>query len=129
MFAVTALRRHRVTQAQQLLQLGIGNRGIDGDVFTRLDGRTWEVGAFTLAFYRFMQRSALQRIRFHDLRHSFGTLLRESGTDLKTISGTLGHSTISTTANIYLHGVESLQRESADRLDRFVTSAIEPKRA
>jgi len=129
-FVVTALRRHRMAQAQQLLQLGIGNRGSEGAVFTRIDGTAWEVGAFTLAFYRFMQRSGLPKIRFHDLRHSFGTLLRASGTDLKTISGALGHSTISTTANIYLHGVESLQKESADRLDRFVTSAMDkPKLA
>jgi integrase len=64
-----------------------------------------------------MRRSKLPLIRFHDLRHSYGSLGLAAGTDLKTISASLGHSTIATTANIYLHVVDSLQREAADRLD------------
>lgn len=52
-FVVTALRRHRTAQAQQLLHFGIGNRGSEATLFTRTDGTSWEVGACTLAFYRF----------------------------------------------------------------------------
>ncbi len=129
-FVIAALRRHRVVQAQQLLQLGIGSQGADGVVFTRIDGTQWGPATFSHAFYRFMKRSHLPKLRFHDLRHSFGTMLQASGTDLKTISGAMGHSTIGTTANIYLHAVESLQIESAARLDLFFNVAMdEQKRA
>lgn len=45
-----------------------------------------------------------KRIRFHDLRHSCATYLHEElGYDIKDIQEYLGHSTISTTANIYTH--------------------------
>lgn len=39
----------------------------------------------------------------HELRHTFGTLLRESGVDIYTIQKVLGHSDISITAKIYVH--------------------------
>ena len=41
--------------------------------------------------------------RFHDLRHSCASLLLSNGVSLKDIQAWLGHSTISTTANIYVH--------------------------
>jgi integrase len=59
------------------------------------------------------------------LRHSYGTLALAAGTDQKTISAALGHSTISTTANIYLHAVESLQQEAANRIDLIAADALE----
>lgn len=45
----------------------------------------------------------LHRIRFHDLRHSYASLLLENGVSLKEIQEWLGHSHYSTTANIYAH--------------------------
>ena len=45
----------------------------------------------------------MSRIRFHDLRHSCASLLLASGVSLKDIQSWLGHSSIATTGNIYLH--------------------------
>ena len=45
----------------------------------------------------------MRRIRFHDLRHSCASLLYAHGVSLKEIQEWLGHSNISTTANIYTH--------------------------
>lgn len=39
----------------------------------------------------------------HELRHTYGTLLRESGVDIYTIQKVMGHSDISVTADIYVH--------------------------
>jgi integrase len=36
----------------------------------------------------------------------------------------LGHSTISTTADIYAHVTDSLMRDAADRIDRALQSAL-----
>lgn len=45
----------------------------------------------------------LPRLTPHELRHTYGTLLSEAGTDINTIKEVLGHASISTTAKIYVH--------------------------
>lgn len=47
----------------------------------------------------------------HELRHTYGTLLRERGVDIYTIQRLMGHSEISTTAKVYVHNdIEVLRK-------------------
>ena len=55
------------------------------------------------SFQIILQNYHLRRIRFHDLRHSCAILLLKEGVPMKHIQEWLGHSDISTTANIYAH--------------------------
>lgn len=54
-------------------------------------------------FPLFLENNNLKRIRFHDLRHSCASNLLSNGASIKEIQEWLGHSNISTTANIYTH--------------------------
>ena len=45
----------------------------------------------------------IPRMKFHTLRHSFATRCIESNCDYKTVSVLLGHSSINTTLNLYVH--------------------------
>lgn len=54
-------------------------------------------------FDRLLKRNNLPDINFHGLRHTFATLLVESGGDIKTISDILGHANVATTLNLYVH--------------------------
>lgn len=45
----------------------------------------------------------LPKLRIHELRHTYGTLLYRTGTDIYTVSKVLGHSEIKTTTKIYVH--------------------------
>ncbi len=60
-----------------------------------------------------IQRYGLRKIRFHDLRHTCASLLLSNGIPLKQIQIWLGHSTFSTTADIYAHLDFSAQEQSA----------------
>lgn len=66
-------------------------------------GELVKPGYITAAFRKFLQQHGMRRIRYHDLRHSCASLLYANGVSLKEIQEWLGHSNISTTANIYTH--------------------------
>ena len=50
-----------------------------------------------------LEKNHLRKITFHELRHSCASLLLASGVSMKEIQEWLGHSTFSTTADIYAH--------------------------
>lgn len=51
----------------------------------------------------YCDKAKVKRIRIHDFRHSHATILHNRGTDYKVIQERLGHSSISTTLDIYVH--------------------------
>lgn len=63
-----------------------------------------------------LKKHKFKEIRFHDLRHSCATLLYSYGMQLKDIQVWLGHSTISTTANIYSHFDFSQKEKISEKL-------------
>ena len=58
----------------------------------------------------------LKSIRFHDLRHSCASLLLAQGVPMKMIQDWLGHSDMSTTANIYSHIDSESKKASASAI-------------
>ena len=58
--------------------------------------------------------------RFHDLRHSCATLLLAQGVPLVVVRDTLGHTQISTTADIYGHILPDTHRQAVDGLDALL---------
>lgn len=76
-------------------------------------GERIKPGYVTQTYQKVLKRNNLKVIRFHDLRHSCATLLYNNGVDLKYIQHWLGHSTITTTANIYTHFDYSRKIDSA----------------
>jgi integrase len=62
-----------------------------------------------------MEKLGLQHIRFHDLRHTYASLLAQAGASLQLIGKAMGHSSTQMTAR-YAHLVAENLRELADRL-------------
>jgi integrase len=128
-FVIEALRRRKATQLERLNamlkdELEARRRQESSYVFDRADGSPWNPDSFSWAFADLVRRAKLPKIRLHDLRHSHATLALSAGTDLKTISAALGHSTSSITANTYVHAIESMQRSHADRIDAMLGDTI-----
>ena len=72
-------------------------------LFPNRDGLPMSTSSIQQVFYDAKQRADIQHGHgIHSLRHSFATHLLEARVDLPTISGLLGHRSLSTTAR-YLH--------------------------
>ena len=71
-------------------------------------------------FTRLLLRLGLPRMRFHGLRHSFATRCIESKCDYKTVSVLLGHSSISTTLNLYVHPNLEQKRKCINTMRRML---------
>ena len=68
-------------------------------------------------FYKCLDKAGLRRIRFHDLRHTYASLLLAQGESLVYVKDQLGHSNISITVDTYGHMVPGENRDAVDKLD------------
>ncbi len=66
-------------------------------------GKLVNPNTLTCHFKSLLAQHGLPPIRFHELRHSCASLLIACGVSMKEIQEWLGHSAISTTADIYSH--------------------------
>jgi integrase len=71
-------------------------------VFCNVFGRALDGSALRRRFKRARDAAGLRPLRFHDLRHTYGSLLAAGGVDLVTIQAAMGHAALSTTSR-YLH--------------------------
>ncbi|MDD7410112.1 tyrosine-type recombinase/integrase [Fusobacterium gastrosuis] len=80
------------------------------------EGKIINPDTLTRTFKRILKENDLKSLRFHDLRHSCATLLYKKGISLKDIQKYLGHSNISTTANIYSHFDDSQKEKTINTI-------------
>jgi integrase len=78
-----------------------------------------------LSFYRHyfkpaVRRAGLPPLRFHDLRHTYASLMFAAGMDVYKVSRWMGHANISTTDGIYAHLYAQDHSADADRLAAFL---------
>lgn len=91
-----------------------------GFVFARYDGRYLEQRSFIDSYYAFLEKYGITKVRFHDLRHSFASLLLEAGESPKAIQELLGHSTITTTMDIYSHITKKGKVAALEKLSMLI---------
>lgn len=114
--AIAALRAQRVRQVEE--RLAAGRRWHDeGFVFTTSTGGPLDSRNVTQSLQHALARAGLPQQRFHDLRHAYATLMLEAGEELAVVSRSLGHSNLSTTADVYAHLTRTMQDRSAARMD------------
>lgn len=67
-----------------------------------------------------LRRAGLRTIRFHDLRHTYASLLIERGEHPKYIQNQMGHSSINITMDVYGHLMRTVNQGAAKGLDEAV---------
>jgi integrase len=110
---LVALRRQRKLQT-----LKQGWQKVPDWVFINNQGEPLDVNNWRKrVFYRALEKAGLRRIRIHDLRHTYASLLIQAGESLPYVRDQLGHHSISVTVDIYGHLAPEGNKEAVDKLD------------
>lgn len=72
---------------------------------------------FMFYYKQFLKSVDIEYRNFHSLRHTFATRLIELGADCKTVSALLGHSSVTTTMNLYVHPQMDVKRKCLELLE------------
>lgn len=130
------LKNYRKEQMRLALSLGDAWMGFyktsefdQNYIFIQHDGKQMHPSTPYHAFQKIIRRynaalpkgeKPLPEIPLHGLRHTAATLLISQNTDIKTVSGLLGHSQSSTTINIYAHSLEKSIMNVADTMEKML---------
>ena len=71
-------------------------------------------------WYPMIKKAGLRRVRIHDMRHCFVSLLISEGRSLHYIKEAVGHSSINVTSDIYGHWVGNPKNKTVEVLDDVI---------
>jgi integrase len=116
---ISELKAHRKVILEEKLQLGKAYTDFDLVICTR-KGKPMIPRNFRKEFYNLSEKINLPKIRFHDLRHTYATILIQQNVNVKLISERLGHSEIGTTLDTYSHVLPNMQKSISDELKKII---------
>ena len=116
------LKKHKAEESAKRLKLGNLWKGSDL-VFTTWNGADGHPQSFRTYLARFTNKNDLPPISPHNFRHMAATYLINKGTDIRTVSGKLGHSKSSTTMNIYSHLLIKAETATATTMTGILAEA------
>ena len=109
----SVLRQLRADQTQRRLLLG--NLWEDHDrLFTGETGKPLQPNSPYHWLSEFCKKTGQRNLGVHAFRHLNASLLINSGADVKTVAASLGHSSATTTLNIYAHTFEEAQARAGE---------------
>ncbi len=115
---MTALKDHRKRQLEERTRL-VGLWQDQDLVFPNETGSLLNPSNLrNRSFKRIKARSGVREdLRFHDLQHTWATLLLSEGVNVKVVSEMLGHASITITLNTHSHVLPDMQDSAADAME------------
>jgi integrase len=110
------LREYRQERKPLYRELG-KELTLDDLVFASVEGHPIDPEVLSHNFGRIARKAGLEDVRFHDLRHTFASLMLQRGAKPKVISEALGHASVAFTMDVYSHIIEGMQEEAMALLD------------
>ena len=128
-YVMDELKKEKRRQAENRIRAGAAWDNPFNLVFTNELGKNYCPQTVYLCFKRVAAAAGVPAARFHDLRHSYAVAALRSGDDIKTVQGNLGHHTAAFTLDVYGHVTEQMKRDSAARMDNFISGIQQKKQA
>jgi integrase len=117
---VAKLKEHRPRQLEDKLKAGPHWQEMRLVFATRV-GTPIDPRGVKRSLDALLKTAKLPHYRVHDLRHFAASLMLAQGIQLKVVSDILGHSQISTTADLYTHVLPSLRKEAINVMDSILS--------
>jgi integrase len=117
------LREYKLERESLYWQLG-QPLSLDSLVFASVEGKPIDPGVLSHAFSKICKKAGLENTRFHDLRHTFASLMLLRGAKPKVISEALGHSSVAFTMDTYSHIIEGMQSDAMALLDEVLPAGV-----
>lgn len=121
---INALKAEQARQKEHQHELGTQYQHLDF-VWAKPDGRPFLPDYLYTTFIKLVKQSGLPLIRPHDMRHTFATLLWESGLDDKYIATAARHANASFTRDYYVHLRPPLKARYAETIDSLFKNKLE----
>lgn len=106
----------RKKEIRQLQAMNAGEE-VSPWVFLSPEGLRWDERNLRRSFYRCLDKAGIRQVRFHDLRHTYASLMAEAGAPPKYVQKQLGHSSFQVTMDVYSHLFPDGSREWVAKLD------------
>ncbi len=119
-----ALRALFTARKQEGLKMGLG--GPVEVIFHRKEEPIHQ-NSIRDVFKKILRKAKLRDIRFHDIRHTYASLLLSDGASPVYVKEQLGHSSIKMTVDIYGHWIPSSNRAAVNRLDTALDTPETPQ--
>jgi len=117
------LKKYKAERESLYWQLGQPPT-LDSLVFGSLEGKPLDPSVLSHDFARIVKRAGLKGVRFHDLRHTFASLMLLRGAKPKVISEALGHASVAFTMDTYSHIIEGMQEDAMALLDEVLPTGV-----
>ena len=109
------LREYKAEHDEERIKLGTKWQDYDR-LFVKWDGRPMNNNTPYFWLKEFCEENNFRFCDIHSLRHFYASALINEGVDAATVSGALGHSTITTTTSIYCHVFNQAQARAGDAI-------------
>jgi integrase len=109
-------------EATKLLVARLEKIGTQLYVFPSKRDAKRPMGMIANTHHRTVERTKLPWFRLYDLRHTFATRAAQSGMDLPTLAGILGHAKLNMVLR-YAHPTPEHKRQAITKLEQYVTDA------
>jgi integrase len=97
---------------------------LDSLVFANVEGKPFDPSVLSHSFAKVVEQARLENVRFHDLRHTFASLMLLRGAKPKVISEALGHSSVAFTMDVYSHIIDGMQEDAMALLDEVLPAGV-----
>lgn len=115
---IELLYEHRHKWLEEVTLLGVTS----DYVFLNEEGKLLDKDNLLRQLGRLQKQANLPKRRFHDLRHTAGSLMISAGADIVQVSKVLGHGSPAVTAKVYVHMFEEDLLPTVERVKDLLRS-------